>query len=474
MKKLPRVIGPESLSPRELRYYQETWGFNPLGDKINGPTLPLGWRPQLMPGFYEHNDISPDEYPELLSKPVREVIPPPDPDESPEYYVWPLVYHYEAGIPLENDPELQAAGVTVQVRVDVDVRGEIKNRVIFTRGDQSAEFRCVHTIVYAAPAHEVFDLSDKRFFDLSDERIEALARAPRGNRAILPPWEHFIALKSYVAGIAAAGFLDAINVLRGNGENHSSLPLLREDSEMFEFFRKTLFKVAANAMISRFMRNLGDLFESMPVQWLVEHWWTLSDNYNTYKVLAHVSYWDALPAFVREKVREVVRIVNKPILERYPNLADAALDELAIPNVNLLPGTFIAIEPTQENDFYYDRKFNGSVSRERVYDVHEHPKVPFIYPQILVSGRDNSIYYQESVNEEHPIRVGGGKDFAKLCEVAEKMAAMDDAALHEAAVRCRKSGGYFCDHLAEIDPAAARTIMSQIVPEQAWWFNRDT
>ncbi len=478
MKKLPRVIGPESLSPRELRYYQETWGFNPLGDKISGPPLPLGWRPQVHPEFFE--DLPPPDERDpkwfgLSDDEIRERLIPKDPYLHPEYFIWPLVYHYEAGIPLENDPELQAAGVTVQVRVDVDVKGEIKNRVIFSRGDQAAEFRCMHTIVYAAPAQEVLDLSW--------EKIEALARTPRGDRAILPPWEHFVSLKSYVAGIAAVGFLDAIDVLRGDGEGDSSPPILREDSEIFEFFRKTIFKIAANAMISRFMRNLGALLENKPVQWLVDHWWTLSDNYDTYKVLAHVSYWDALPAFAREKVREVVRIVNKPIRERYPNLFDTKIEELALPNANLSPMSVITMERTQENDYYYGRKFLRSVTHERVYDVHDHPNAPFIYPQILVSGYKDSIYYRESVNEEHPVFVVRAKDFflreasrsqrfGKMCELAEKMAAMNGAALHEAAILSRKKG-FFCSYLAEIDPAAAHTITSQIVPVCARWLDWD-
>ncbi len=145
------VPSPESLTSEERAYYRETWGFDPVADK------------KALPSLHE------------------------------------VLYYYESSIPLEKDPELTSAGIMMCARVEVDAQGKSHNRIVFTRGEKSAEIECVHTAVYTASASEIVDMPEGK--------LKQLVASRRGKVVILPAWEHFVALKSFVSGIAAVGLL---------------------------------------------------------------------------------------------------------------------------------------------------------------------------------------------------------------------------------------------------------------------------
>lgn len=146
-----RAFSPEDLTAAERAYYSETWGFDPVADKKVSPRHPK------------------------------------------------VLYYYEASIPLENDPELWSAGVTMHARVEVDANGKSHNRIVFMRGEKSVTVACVHTAVHIATPREILELSE--------EKLNELAVSAGGRQVILPPWEHCAALKSFAAGIAAVGLL---------------------------------------------------------------------------------------------------------------------------------------------------------------------------------------------------------------------------------------------------------------------------
>ncbi len=424
---------PRRLSQKERSYYRDFWGFDPIADKRTRSFL--------------H-------------------------------------YYYESNIPLENDLELQGAGVSVYVRVKVEIDGTIHNRIVFSRGDKLAEFECVHTIVYAAPAKEILDLPP--------EQLAFLGGSTEGHEAILPPWEHFVALKSYVAGIAAVGFLKAIIPESTYEGDYLGFDLLGKESSIFDQLKKVLFHVAPDAFRARSMKDLGVLIEQRPIQWLVEHWGAIVTNYKAHEVLANVAFWDVLPPMIQEKVHEVLRRQDKPVRARHPNSFDSELDVLALPNVNYIPTSrYMPSDHRPDFDVYFGRKFFGMVSYDKIFDVQNRSKEYFGFPQLLVRTFftpvrvEEGIEYCEDPNEDRKIGIisaeylcptgaSHGQKFARMCDLAKKIAAMNGEILHKAAAECCEKippkhhidSITFLNTLAEYDLVAARAIANFIFPSE--------
>ncbi|HMF30839.1 MAG TPA: hypothetical protein VKK79_05470 [Candidatus Lokiarchaeia archaeon] len=106
------------------------------------------------------------------------------------------MFRYEASFPLDQDPPLQAVGVTIIARVDWN-SGGTRNRIIFRQEKRETAINCVHTVIYEAPADEVLNAAPEDLL----QHVQSTENRP----ATLPPWEHFAALKSYVGGIADIG-----------------------------------------------------------------------------------------------------------------------------------------------------------------------------------------------------------------------------------------------------------------------------
>ncbi len=133
-------------------YYRQVWGFDPVADRLT------------LPGKYQYRQ----EYPLLC------------------------------------DPNLSAAGVMIAAEVTFTLRGEVLNHIVFRKGTREAHINCTHTVIYSGTVEDALTLAQdgilNRFRTLGEQ---ALFR--RAGTARLPPEEHFVALRSYVAAIAEAG-----------------------------------------------------------------------------------------------------------------------------------------------------------------------------------------------------------------------------------------------------------------------------
>ncbi|GAB4330039.1 MAG: hypothetical protein Kow0069_37700 [Promethearchaeota archaeon] len=118
---------------------------------------------------------------------------------------WDDGFLYEVFFPLEKDPQLSALGIDVGARVVVESRGQRPhNRIVFRRGGaggREESVLCVHTAVAQIPVGDLVGAND--------EDLLQMARSTEGVPVSLPPEEHFVALKSYVHGIAEMGVTNA-------------------------------------------------------------------------------------------------------------------------------------------------------------------------------------------------------------------------------------------------------------------------
>lgn len=145
--------------------------------------------------------------------------------EAPPCHSSGIAYWLEDGFPLDapGDDLLDALGLTLWARVEVPSSGQPRNRLVLRRGydsglptppgdDSSAKgvveaaVDCVHLAVYAAPLGVLADLAP------SDQA--ELARSTENNPqpVVLPPLEHFAALRSFAAGLADLGILAVLKM----------------------------------------------------------------------------------------------------------------------------------------------------------------------------------------------------------------------------------------------------------------------
>ncbi|HMF30282.1 MAG TPA: HEAT repeat domain-containing protein [Candidatus Lokiarchaeia archaeon] len=111
---------------------------------------------------------------------------------------------YRADFPLSRDPGLTAAGVKIAAEVTFHPRGKIYNHIVFSRGHKVAKVNCTHTVIYSGKMEDALtwaqDTILTNFTTLAEQGLFA-----RAGTVSLPPEEHFVALKSYVAALAEAG-----------------------------------------------------------------------------------------------------------------------------------------------------------------------------------------------------------------------------------------------------------------------------
>ncbi len=113
-------------------------------------------------------------------------------------------FQYRAEFPLTCDPRLTAAGVQIAAEVTFTARGEVVNHIVFFKGRREAHINCTHTVIYSGTMDDALTLAQdgilSRFRTLGEQAL-----FNRAGTAKLPPEEHFVALRSYVAAIAEAG-----------------------------------------------------------------------------------------------------------------------------------------------------------------------------------------------------------------------------------------------------------------------------
>ncbi|GAB4320131.1 MAG: hypothetical protein Kow0069_23980 [Promethearchaeota archaeon] len=137
-------------------------------------------------------------------------------DPRPAPVVWPDGGHawkYEEAVPLPADPLLSAVGASVAARVEFrrGRRTVAKNFVVFGWGRFEAAVSCVHTKVRKVPVDDLPSDPAALAAVLAKAGTEEVGwlRGEVLEAASLSPEEHFVALKSFVEGLASAGLLQA-------------------------------------------------------------------------------------------------------------------------------------------------------------------------------------------------------------------------------------------------------------------------
>ncbi|GAB4311662.1 MAG: hypothetical protein Kow0069_12150 [Promethearchaeota archaeon] len=168
-------------------------------------------------------------------------------------------YVYEAEFPLSNDPLLAAAGVNIVARVEVGPGGP-KNRIVFVRKNRKAMVTCVHTAVRVGG-----DLDAKRLMEGPWEHVKVLES---GGSVTLSPEEHFVSLKSFVAGVAETGIQTMLrNSFASEDVNPFTLPFGFNASLQRQVLRalRSLAPDETQEIVSEFFK---DLLERVPEEWL--------------------------------------------------------------------------------------------------------------------------------------------------------------------------------------------------------------
>ncbi len=193
-----------------------------------------------------------------------------------------LMQRYEACFDLPQDLPLQAARVVICARVDW--KGEvIHNRIVFRKGAKEAAVDCTHTIVYAGPASGVMTFASDA--DLTQNDLPELVKLARtGRLVLLPPWEHFAALKSYVAAIAQEGLLTMVRSANARAGEEGPNGTLEVPFGFNPAMQGQIFKVLTKvipSVTSAMQEDLArELLEDVPPAWIFERWEILDPIYN--------------------------------------------------------------------------------------------------------------------------------------------------------------------------------------------------
>ncbi len=185
-------------------------------------------------------------------------------------------FQYEECFPLSQDLPLQSVGVTICARVDWEGE-EIHNRIVFRRPDDNEQMKeasveCTHTVVYAGPASDALDFADDldQYTNMTRANRARLIRTRR--LVILPPWEHFASLKSY---IAAVGDMGVITLLRQSimapTESTDGLPF-GFNAEMQQQVARALRAIAPSTMASIYRDLTCEFLDTHPNLAQVEQW----------------------------------------------------------------------------------------------------------------------------------------------------------------------------------------------------------
>ncbi len=206
------------MGPAERQYYRETWGFDPID------------------GLHRLGQDT--------------------------------IWVYEAGYELAADPALIAAGVSIHAQVSFNFMeltkkewGIVRNKIVFrAAGGREAAVTCTHTVVYQGNVEVATDWA---------------ANPPASTNllgpAILPPWEHFVALKSYVAALAEVGIGNLLAAAHSADDNTSAIKLpFGFNAEMQSQIFRALQTVAPGATRALQRDWLMGLIEVASVKWLID------------------------------------------------------------------------------------------------------------------------------------------------------------------------------------------------------------
>lgn len=230
--KPPPIKAPPDirLSSEDRRYYRRVHGFDPFLDVISIPNTP---------GYYK----------------------------------------YEAIFDLARDPPLKEAGVCIGARVEVMDR--IHNRIFFRRGNKESAVDCVHTAICTIGAQDALNLANSIDEDANNARpLLERAISTEARPIQLPPEEHFVSLKSYVAGIAEMGLSQVMfAAYHSDGVNPETLPF-GFNIHLQRQLARALRDVAPSSTMAIIRDLVVELVQSVPEDWFRSRLRLLDEMYN--------------------------------------------------------------------------------------------------------------------------------------------------------------------------------------------------
>jgi hypothetical protein len=183
-------------------------------------------------------------------------------------------FYYEATYPLKQDFDIDDAGVTISARVTFQ-GGNSSNNIVFKRGKAEQIVTCVHTAVCNLPPERLAEM-----LKTYEENPGEFAIPIEEQSIRLPPEEHFVALKSYVDGIAQTGIANMLNASYYSSKlNPQTLPY-GFNSAMQKQILAALKSLAPEATKSLIANHIIRLFEEVPSDWLESRIMFLDEIYN--------------------------------------------------------------------------------------------------------------------------------------------------------------------------------------------------
>ncbi len=224
------ALPTERLSEKDFKYYRQTHGFNPRSEAILIPKTP---------GYYK----------------------------------------YESLFDLTQDRPLKEAGVYIGARVEVKER--IYNRIFFRRGNKESTVDCVHTAICTIGAQDALSLVDSIEEDANNVKsLLERAISTEMRPVFLPPEEHFVSLKSYVAGIAEMGLVQVMfAAYHSDGVNPETLPF-GFNCHLQRQLARALRDVAPTSTMTIVRDLVIELVQSVPEDWFRTRLRLLDEMYN--------------------------------------------------------------------------------------------------------------------------------------------------------------------------------------------------
>src|SRR5271157_1810028 len=185
-KDAPPRTDPALLSTEELGYYRDVWGFDPLENCL-----------EIGNGWHRYELCNPLAQDSLLYGNGVTICARVD---------WINYFTLQLGNRPELTSEEKVSEVWDGLHGKTPVRTELHNRIVFRQGDREATVECTHTLVNAGPAARGLTFAEDVYIQRGQLSKADQAWMQRGGGPVaLPPWEHFAALKSFVAAIAEMG-----------------------------------------------------------------------------------------------------------------------------------------------------------------------------------------------------------------------------------------------------------------------------
>ncbi len=189
-----------------------------------------------------------------------------------------ITFRYEKGFPLDADPELDNAGITIWARVDFQHK-KIQNFIVFKRGDLEASVYCTHTVVFSDSAEQILTFAEDLILETyRSKHEEEFLRKTRGP-VTLPPQEHFAALLTVVGAVAEVGLSNLIlATYQSENFNPENIPFGFNAAMQSQVLRA--LRVVAPAETERILRKLlVQLAHNVPVEWIESRLGLLDDMY---------------------------------------------------------------------------------------------------------------------------------------------------------------------------------------------------